>query len=144
MVEKRSLSTRWDEYRPSKTGWFWSCAFCVAATIFVGFVWGGWVTAGRASSMADGAAQKAQAQLAANYCVARFEGGTDAANQLATLKKTQEWSRDDFITKGGWVTPPGAKQPVDGAADLCAQQLLTVKLLPAATDHPVKSATNGG
>jgi hypothetical protein len=144
MVDKPSLSTRWHEYRPSKAGWFWSCVFCIVATIVVGFVWSGWVTAGTAKSMADDAAQKAQAQLAANYCVARFEASTDAANQLASLKKTEEWGRDDFITKGGWVTPPGAKQPIDGAADLCAQRLLTAKLLPATTSTPVKPATTGG
>lgn len=144
MGEKRSLSQRWDEYRPSKTGWFWSCVACIVATIVVGFAWGGWVTAGTAKNMAEDAAGKAQAQLVASYCVARFEGSADAATQLATLKNTQSWGQDDVITKGGWVTPPGAKEPTDGAADLCVQRLLTAKLVPAATGTAAKAPSTGG
>ena len=81
MVEKRSFSERWHEYRPSKTGYFWSCVVCIVGTMVVGFVWGGWVTARTAQTMAENAADKAQAQLAASYCVARFEAGTDAAHR---------------------------------------------------------------
>jgi hypothetical protein len=46
------------------------------------------------------------------------------------LKETDAWSRDEFIKKGGWVTLPGAKDPVPGAADLCTQQLVKADLPP--------------
>ena len=123
-----SLRARWREYRPSKALFFWSCAVCIAGTVAVGFVSGSWVTASSASRMADDAAQTARAKLAANYCVDRFESSADAAKQLAALKETESWRRDDFVVKGGWVTPPGTKVPVTDAADLCVQQLLVAKL----------------
>ena len=43
--------------------------------------------------------------------------------KLATLKGTESWKRNALIEAGGWVTMPGAKTPVAGAADLCAQRL---------------------
>jgi hypothetical protein len=131
MPEKSGLA-RWHEYRPTKTAWFWSCVACVVATMIVGFYWGGWVTGGSASAMAKKAADDARAQLTAAVCVYRFESAKDASAQLASLKKAAAWDRDDFIKKGGWVTLPGMKDPVSGAADLCAQQLAKAELPPVA------------
>lgn len=133
MADGRGLARRWEEYRPSKALWFWSCVICAAAVPAVGFGAGGWVTNGTATQMASDAADHAQAKLAAGFCVTRFEASPDASAQLATLKKTDDWKRDDFITQGGWVTVPGTKQPVADAADLCVQQLMTAKLPPAKT-----------
>ena len=116
--------SRWNEYRPSKALWFWSCVVCIILTIIVGFTWGGWVTQTAANRMSDGAANDARAAVVAAYCVSRFESAPDAAAKLATLKKTDSWQRDDFIDKGGWTTLPGQSKPVDGAADLCAQRLI--------------------
>ena len=48
MTDGQSLSQRFADYRPSKTVLFWSCAGCVAATMIIGFTWGGWVTGGTA------------------------------------------------------------------------------------------------
>jgi len=145
MTDKPSFSVRWREYRPSKTMYFWSCVFCVAATAVIGFASGAWVTGTKAARMADGAAEQARDQLAASYCVARFETGTDAITELAELKKTESWMQDDFIVKGGWVTPPGSKEPVKGAADLCVQKLLVAKLpLPKAAASPVTPPGNSG
>jgi len=128
MTKRSSLSTRWLDYRFSKTAYFWSCVACVIGTMVIGFAWGGWMTAGAAKRFADNTTRTALAQLAASYCVARFEHGADAAAELAALKKAEPWDQDGFIRKGGWVTPPGWKAPVAAAADICAQQLLTAKL----------------
>ncbi len=116
---------RWENFRPSKTTWFWSSVACVLATIIVGFTWGGWVTSGTATRMSAQAADQARAQMAAAYCVSSFQHAPNATAELAALKKTESWERSDFIDKGGWVKLPGLKASVDGAADLCAQQLLT-------------------
>jgi hypothetical protein len=94
----------------------------------VGFYWGGWTTGGSARTMATKAADDARAQLASAECVSRFESASDASTQLAALKKTDTWGRDDFIKKGGWVTLPGTKDPVSGAANLCAEQLMKAEL----------------
>jgi len=143
MVDKPSFSVRYRDYRPSKTLWFWCCAACVAATMIVGFFSAGWVSADTAKTRADDAAQQARAALAASYCVNNFERASDVATQLAALKKTESWNQDDFITKGGWVTPPGTKAPVDGAAELCVQQLLAAKL-PATGTAPTPATKTAG
>lgn len=118
-----SLMHRFEDYKPSKSALFWSCALCVAATMIVGFAWGGWVTGGTATEMARKAADGAGANLAAAVCVVQFKSDPAHSDQLASLNKIQSWDRASFITKGGWATLPGMKEPVTGAADLCAQQL---------------------
>lgn len=131
MADKLSIGRRWEAYHPSKAVWFWSCAACVVATIVVGFAWGGWVTGGTATRMASDAAEGGRAQMAAATCVARFEQGPDAAARLAALKKSDSYARGDLIAKDGWVTMPGDTTPVSGAADICAQKLLSADLSTA-------------
>ena len=127
MADKLGLSKRWQSYRPSKTAYFWSCVACILGTIIIGFAWGGWTTASSAARMASEAANDARTKLAAAICVTKFDTGADVKTELAQLKGTSSWERDDFIVKGGWATLPGMKAPLDGVADLCAQQLMTEK-----------------
>jgi hypothetical protein len=126
-VAAAGFSQRWGTYRASKATLFWSCAACAVATMIVGFTWGGWVTGGTAEKMSGAAASTARAELAATMCVSRFMSGTDMVAQLAALKASNSWNRDDLIDKGGWTTPPGAEKPIQGAADLCAKRLLEAK-----------------
>ena len=129
------VRTGWANYRPSKGAWFWSCVACVIATMIVGFAWGGWVTATSARAQTTQAVEKARADLAADYCVSRFDAAPDAAAKLADLKKAASWDRGDFIDKGGWAKLPGLNESIDGAADLCADRLINAKMTTA------KSAT---
>ena len=124
MPNMTDLKQRWETLQATKTQVFWACAGCIAATILIGFTWGGWVTGGTASEMAADAAANARTQLAADICVERFAKGADAAAQLAALQKSDSWTRDTFIEKGGWATLAGMKEPVDGAAELCAERIL--------------------
>jgi GH24 family phage-related lysozyme (muramidase) len=132
-VANNSLSAggRWAAYRPTKGVWFWSSAGCIVATIVVGFVWGGWVTGGTATRMANDAADGARAQLAAITCVADFNHGPDAVAQLAALKKANSYERGDMLVKSGWLAMPGSPDPVMGAADICVQKLMSAGLKPA-------------
>jgi hypothetical protein len=123
-----SLRQRWQEYRPSKATLFWSCVGSVVVALIIGFTWGGWVTAGTATEIAEKAAREARAELAATVCVQRFMAASDARAQLASLKKTSSWQRDDLIEKGGWVTLPGVEKPIATAADLCAERLAAMEL----------------
>jgi hypothetical protein len=125
MADGKSTSQRFQDYRPSKTALFWSCIACIAATLFVGFAWGGWVTGGSAQQMTNKAADSARAQLAAAVCVNQFMAQPKAGAQLAALKQTSSWQRDSFVEKGGWAQIDG--KSYDGAADLCAQQLAQMK-----------------
>jgi hypothetical protein len=131
MNEEGSLTDRWSAYRPSKGAYFWSCVTCVAATIVIGFTWGGWVTGATVADRTKQAVRAAEAQLAANLCVGRFEKSADAATELAALKSTEYWQRDEFVTKGPWLKLPGVDQPIPGAANLCVERLLSATLLPA-------------
>jgi len=124
MTGIKSLTQRWENLQATKTQVVWACAASVAATMIIGFTWGGWVTGGTASQMAAKAATDARAQLAADVCVERFTKGPDAQAQLAALKSSDSWKRDPFIEAGGWATLAGMDKPVAGAATLCAQQLL--------------------
>jgi hypothetical protein len=130
MVEKHSLSRRFDDYRPTKTLFLWSCAGCVVATMIVGFAWGGWVTGGTASQMAVKAAADGRAALAATICVDRFASSLDSAAALVSLKATDSWKREDIIAAGGWAKLPGMEKPVPGSAELCAKQLADASPAP--------------
>lgn len=126
MANNQGLGRRWASYRPSKGIRFWSCLACVAATIVIGFGWGGWVTSGTATRLATDAAAGAGAQMAAADCIVRFKNGPDATAQLAALKKADgSYEQADLIKKNGWATMPGSKDPVEGAADICARNLVS-------------------
>lgn len=140
MTDNRGFLRNWEDYQASKKVLFWSCAACVVATMIVGFTWGGWVTGGKAGAMAGKAAAEARADVAATICVDRFVSAPGAAAALASLKSSDSWKRDTFITDGGWVTIAGFEKPVDGAAMLCAQRLLETALPEA----PAKAAGASG
>jgi hypothetical protein len=123
-----SFAQRFEDYRLSKTAVAWIGAACAVATIVVGFVWGGWVTGGTATDMATKAAAGANAKLAADVCAVQFNNDPQAATQLVALNKLDSWRRADFITQGGWAKISGMKEPITGAADLCAKQLSEPKL----------------
>jgi hypothetical protein len=130
MTDGQSMSQRFAEYRPSKTVLFWSCASCIAATMIIGFTWGGWVTGGTAEEMAQKAAAQGHAQVAAAICVEKFMAAGDARPQLASLKDIRSsWQRENFIEEGGWATVAG--KDYDDAADLCAERLMDLEAPPA-------------
>ncbi|MCC2597117.1 hypothetical protein LKR43_12270 [Pusillimonas sp. MFBS29] len=112
------------QYRPTKTVWFWSCAGVAALTMVVGFTAGGWVTSSTAAEQAETMKQNAVATLAANICANRFLAAPNAQTQLAQLKETDSWKQDTFIEEGGWTSFASMEQPIEGAADLCADKLL--------------------
>jgi hypothetical protein len=121
---RSSFSQRFEEYRPSKTVLFWSCAACVVLTMIVGFTWGGWVTGGTAQEMAEEAKETTTQQLAAALCVERFMSAQDVGVQLASLKEiTSSYRQSEFIEDGGWATLPGAEEANAEGADLCAERL---------------------
>lgn len=140
MSQTESLSHRWDTYRPTKTLWFWSLIGSVAATIIVGFAFGGWTTGGSAAFMAEKAAQDARTELAASLCVQKFVRTDGAADQLAALKKTSSYERDNFVEEGGWAKLAGMEK-IRGAADRCADELVAMDSIPA---QAAETAVTGG
>ena len=138
------ITESFENYTASKTVLFWSCATCVVLTMVVGFTWGGWVTGGTAKEQIATATEDARAQLAAAICVHRFVAAPDASAKLAALKEESSWKRESLIEEGGWVTFASMKEPVDGAADLCADELAEMELQAAkATEASEPVSTTG-
>ena len=127
-MEQESFRQRWDSYRATKTVVFWSAILGATITVIVGFSAGGWMRAVTAQQMAATAASGARAELAAAICVNRYSSAPGMTAKLASLKALDSWKRDTVIEEGGWVTLPGVAKPVEGAAALCAQQLIDAKL----------------
>ncbi len=122
--QKRSISQRWDELQPTKAVLVWACVGSVAATLIIGFSWGGWVTGGTAKTMAANASEGARGELASVICVEEFMSGPDAAVQLAALKElSSSYRQRQFVEEGGWATMPGTDSATRQAADLCAKEL---------------------
>ncbi|NGO56115.1 hypothetical protein [Allomesorhizobium camelthorni] len=130
MSETEPLSQRWQNYRPSKTLWFWSLAGISVLTMILGFTVGGWTTGGGAAVMAELAAREARSTLAASLCVQNFVSTEGAAEQLAALKEASTWERDTFIEDGGWAMLAGMEDTIPGAAELCAKELVAMESLP--------------
>ena len=138
----QSLSQRFQQYRPSKTALFWSCAGCVVVATVVGFTWGGWTTGGSAQDMADKAAASARQELAAVLCVDRFMAAPDAGVQLTALQEiTSSYAQSKFVEEGGWaVMPVSSSADPKGtmasssadrkAAGLCAAELANREIPP--------------
>lgn len=147
MAESNSLSQRWQEYRPSKAMWLWSCVAAVVLTMIVGFTAGGWVTGGTAEAAAADARQEGREQLVATICVERFVAAPGARQSLQELKEASSWQRDDLIDEGGWATLKVLEEQVPGAADLCAERLVALEEIPVAAQPDaatVKPAVKGG
>lgn len=140
MAEQSSLAQRWQEYRPTKAAWLWSCVAAAILTMIVGFTWGGWVTGGTANSMAAQTAEDAREQLVASICVERFVNAPNASATFAKLKEASSWERDDIIEEGGWITIKALDEQITGAADVCAEELVAMEDLPVRAVEPNAAA----
>ena len=99
----------------------------VAATLAVGFGWGGWMLGSTAKTLADNTASSAVVAAVAPICVDQFQRGTDAANNLTALKKTDAWQQAAYVEKGGWAVMPGSKAADSGVPQACAALLGNLK-----------------
>ncbi len=130
-MSKNNFAENWNEFRPSKGLWIWSCVGCIIATVILGFAWGGWVTGGTAAGMAANAAEDARTEVAAAVCVNKFVASANAGAQLTTLKDASSWDRDGIVEEGGWSIIPGLDAELDDVAEVCADRLVAMESLPA-------------
>lgn len=105
---------------------FWGAVVGAIALAVVGFNWGGWVTGGKAEADATRRVNDAVVLALAPICVEKFKQTTDAAAQRIELKKTESWSRAEFVEKGGWAKLPGSETPerISAVASACATLLV--------------------
>ena len=99
----------------------------VAATLAVGFGWGGWMLASSAKTLADNTAASAVIAAVAPICVDQFQRSADAAANMTALKKTDSWQQAAYVEKGGWAVMPGSKAADSGVSQACAALLSSVK-----------------
>jgi hypothetical protein len=133
MADKLNLAQRWDRVQPSKSTVFWGVIVGAAATMIIGFSWGGWVTGSSARAMTEKAAQQGHEQLAAAVCADRFAKASDAHAQLAALKDiTSSYQRGKFVDDGGWAIMPGATTADRQDNSACAESLFKLELPPLA------------
>ena len=144
MSERQSMTTRWNQFRPTKTMTFWSCAAVAMGTMAIGFGAGGWVTGGTSAERAETAATEARSTLVANACVQRFTASESFASDLAALKEASYWNQSEVVAKGGWATVAGMKEPLDSAARICASELAAMEVPPVAEAKPAKTTVATG
>ena len=104
----------------------WGAAGGAAALASVGFVFGGWVTGGKAEQMAQQKADKAVVAALAPICVDKFRHAKNVdENQGALNAISYSWDKGTYVSKGGWATMPGAAEPNSAVAQACAEMLTT-------------------
>jgi hypothetical protein len=99
----------------------------VAATVVIGFGWGGWTLGSTAKTLADTAANSAVIAAIAPICVDQFQRSADASGNLTALKKVSVWEQGTFVEKGGWAVMPGSKSVDSGVPQACAALLSNLK-----------------
>jgi hypothetical protein len=128
MANFTQIQQRWEAFQLNKTQVTWVCAGVVAATLIGGFGFAGWVSGGRAQSMAAEAAENARRDRAVAGCVDDVVDERVSAARLAKLKSTEFYQRGDIIATGGFATMPDRKAADDAVASRCAAALEEVKL----------------
>jgi len=112
----------------SRTRLLQGIAIGAVASMAIGFSWGGWMTGGSASRLADERADTAVVAVLTPICVANFLQNGDAKANLAVLQKiSSNWEQGDYLEKGGWATQPGATSPDYRLARACAEKLVQTK-----------------
>ena len=99
--------------------------FIVGAIIamFVGFVWGGWMSTDTAQTMSDEAVAANQAAI----CVVQFMKQPNHEEKLKEfVAKEGSWGKTEFIKHGGWDKMPGQAEAGDTVAQACAKGIALV------------------
>jgi hypothetical protein len=102
-------------------------ALGAAATLVVGFYWGGWVTGGTAKDMVQRSTTSAVISALSPICVDKFQHSAEAATNMVELKKVSSYQQGSFIEKGGWATLPGNDTANSSVARACAELLSNLK-----------------
>jgi hypothetical protein len=112
----------------SRTRLLQAVAIGAVASMVIGFSWGGWVTGGAATKLADERADTAVVAALTPICVEKFLQNSDAKANLAALQKiSTNWEQGQYLENGGWATRPGASSSDYHLARACAEKLVQLK-----------------
>ena len=137
VAEKRAKAQRVERLMSQAKLFGGGLAVGAVLTLIVGFATDNLVTPSNAERMAREAANEREIAVLVPYCVANFRESPDQVKNLATLKATSSWMRDQFIEEGGWsntLSGDGASSAVNRA---CAAKLV-------ADDAAAKAASAKG
>ncbi len=121
---KPSLGQKWRKAQPTKTILFWACLASIILTVFVGFTWGGWVTAAGAQKAADTMAKDAVVQRLVPICVDQFNRDPDKASKVGEMDGMTPSQQAKYVQDQGWATISGVEKPDRKVADACTKLLL--------------------
>src|SRR6478752_7978496 len=93
-----------------------------AATIFVGFYWGGWSLASTAAKMAKERSELAVIAALTPVCADKFRALPDFDAKKVALSKVDSWKRRDEFPKE-LVTLPGDSYPNSALIEACYKLL---------------------
>jgi hypothetical protein len=106
---------------------FWGAVGGAAALAITGFMFGGWVTGGKAAELARQQADRAVVAALAPICVDKFRLAKNADENLGKLRAiSYSWEKGTYVGQGGWATLPGYSEPNSAVAQACAEMLTTV------------------
>jgi hypothetical protein len=94
---------------------------------WIGFQLVGWKSPGDSERLAKRQTDTAVSAALAKICSVQFNGAANLPERLATLQKTDQWSRGGVLAKAGFATMPGEKEPANGVAEACAILLVPEK-----------------
>src|SRR5437762_294438 len=97
----------------------WGLIGGAVIAMVLGFVWGGWTTAGTAQANTDKAVVASQAAI----CVAQFVKQPNHEKKLKEFEDVSTWTRPEYIEKGGWDRMPGQEKAGSSVARACADGL---------------------
>ena len=111
---------------PKIESMLWGACGGAAALAIVGFMFGGWVTGGKAKEMAQQQSDKAVIAALSPICVDKFRHAKDADANLGKLNAiSYSWEKGTYVSAGGWATMPGNTEPNSAVAQACAEVLST-------------------
>lgn len=93
------------------------------ALAIVGFSWGGWVTGGTASKMANDHARQEVVAALVPICVEQSRLDPRLTETLAQLQAATNYKRSDMLMEAGWATMPGSTDPNRAVASACMEKL---------------------
>jgi hypothetical protein len=115
------------KFTPKVETALWGAAGGAIALAVVGFMFGGWVTGGKAEQLAQQRADKAVVTALAPICVDKFRQAKNVDENQGKLNAiSYSWDKGSYVSKGGWATMPGSSEPNTAVAQACAEMLSVV------------------
>ena len=103
----------------------WGAVAGSVITMIIGFSYGGWITMGTAARLAQQQADTSVTTALVPVCIAQSKADRAVLKKIGELTAlTSSYDQGDFVTKMGWATIPGSRDPVRDVAEACAATLL--------------------